>query len=227
MLAVGAIGVAGLTATEDWWTHHPAGALFGIYATAAMAYLVSRALIAMAVTASTTSVNLVPVPFHGDACNGFSPIGYFAVRNLIVALVVFAGWAHFCAYVAADAVKRSELSTHRFLILYAVGFLWVMVSDLAMTVWDAHVVMERHRSDVLAATSAKMAELVAAFARTGDPPDAELLRLAALETRYQLERREYTAWPFGYSRIAWVAGFSFIVGPAVSALWRDFVGWPS
>lgn len=172
---------------------------------------------------TVSSLELVPIPFHRDRCNGFWPFGYFSLLNLLGASLWLLSLPQLFALVFASDWSSSDLSKFDFGALYAVGFLWIVVSDFGMSVWSVHGIMKRHRSSVLAVTSAKIVPLLADTVRASESPDESLLHLLALDTTYQIQRREYMEWPFGYLPFAGVTGLGAIVGPILGTAARSLV----
>jgi hypothetical protein len=221
VLGVGFVVVLVMTvvmvAFEDWLASHPSVALFAAYAAGPIIYLMSTALIAIVVSESLSKMSLVPVPFHEDHCNGFAPIGEFAMWNVITAWFVFATIPHLLVFSTTSDVAI-EVPRETVWILYGGTMLWIMLADLAMSMWEAHVVMERHRSDTLEATTRDISTLLAASDRGSRVPNIEVVRLLALETKYQIVRREFRVWPFGFLRFAGVASLGAVAGPVIGAL---------
>jgi hypothetical protein len=207
-----------------WLQQHPTALLTSMCLISGMAYLVSRVLIGMVVEMGVSRLNLVPIPYHVDNCNGFWPFGYFGLRNAIGVWIIFLTLPQLVLLGVTDEISMTGINIMRFLIVYGVGFVVIVGADLVMSIWKVHVIMARHKRRALDATTGRLAELMATIDRTTERHETDYLELLALDVRYQTEAREYMVWPFGYLKFLAAAGVGAAAGPLFGFIWQRISG---
>jgi hypothetical protein len=158
---------------------------------------------------------IVPRPRHPDGCNGLGPVGGYALRSGLVA-VIFGFWVFLMASFAEifDRPANLEVLTV-FLLLTYVSVVAVLLLPPA---WAVHQAMERAKAAELERLAAPMRALLA----DADPQHATATveQFRQLEAKYQIVDREYRVWPFRPIEIRGfgIAALTPVLTPVLSAL---------
>lgn len=163
-----------------------------------------------------------PIPFHPDGCNGFAPIGNYAINIVRVALIVGA-WV--LVLLLSGPISGHGLYVAPYTMFLVVVQVLLTPYLLLGPVWHARRVMSGARE--------------AALQRVGDDIRRSLLSQGGsrlqkgdahdyqeLEARYRLVEEGYHRWPFGrtaVSRVSITAGLTLAANLA-AILYRMWIG---
>lgn len=157
-----------------------------------MAWIVLRQIAAIAIFARLfDAFEVHPKLFHPDLCNGFAPIGDFALRLALI-IIVFGCWV--CMLIAFQMLFDQPINTKIDTTILLIAYVLMVPITLFPPAWSAHAVMVEAKQRALNSLAKRIQHELYESDAERMVTNRDLLEL--LEARYDLMQREFKNWPF-------------------------------